>query len=233
VPTVFRASKTVALTVVQTAALTVVQKAADAQAWGSAPTGVAIRALTSARRIEARTKAPILVRIWARAQIQISVRTSEPDPARIGERTVAPDLARTAAPTAERSEMVERTVGLTAEQTVVPAVPMAEPTVVPTAGPTVAQATMLSALIAAVNTTAMWSVALEGSRARRVDQTTRRLWREPAEPAEWLMAGQMAAPTVELMAAQRPAMGPTAKRPIQTPIATIFSGGLIRIDRAS
>ena len=191
-PTVFRASKTVALTVVQTAAADgVARPAAAARARGSAPTGVAIRALTSARRIEARTRAPILVRIGARTQGQISVRT------------------------------------------VVQAVETAAPTVVPIAEPTVAQATMLSAPIAVLNTTVMQTVGSEVSRARRVDPTARRLWRELAEPAEWLMAGQMVEPTVEPMAAQRPATARTAQPPIQTSIATILNGGLSRIDRAS
>ncbi len=113
------------------------------------------------------------------------------------------------------------------------AVETAAPTVVPIAEPTVAQATMLSAPIAVLNTTVMQTVGSEVSRARRVDPTARRLWRELAEPAEWLMAGQMVEPTVEPMAAQRPATARTAQPPIQTSIATILNGGLSRIDRAS
>jgi hypothetical protein len=106
-PTVFRASKTaaltVALTVAPTAALTVALSVQPAPAVGSAPTAVAFRALTSARRIgvpmgaltSARRigvplGAPILVRMRARGRDRTSVRTSGRDQAQTLERMLEP-----------------------------------------------------------------------------------------------------------------------------------------------
>jgi hypothetical protein len=92
---------------------------------------------------------------------------------------------------------------------------------------------MPSALTGVLSTTVMPTLGWEVSQDRRVDLTAHRPWREPAEPPEWLTAAPMAELTEELMAAPRPAMGPTAQPPIQTSIATIFSGGLISFDNIS
>jgi hypothetical protein len=93
-PTVFRASKTaaltVALTVAPTAALTVALSVQPAPAVGSAPTAVAFRALTSARRIGVPLGAPILVRMRARGRDRTSVRTSGRDQAQTLERMLEP-----------------------------------------------------------------------------------------------------------------------------------------------
>jgi hypothetical protein len=102
-PTVFLASKTAALTVAPTAALTVALSVQPAPAVGSAPTAVAFRALTSARRIgvpmgaltSARRigvplGAPILVRMRARGRDRTSVRTSGRDQAQTLERMLEP-----------------------------------------------------------------------------------------------------------------------------------------------
>jgi hypothetical protein len=89
------------------------------------------------------------------------------------------------------------------------------------------------ALTGALSTTAMWNLESEVSQDRRVDQTARKRWPEPAEPPEWPMAGPTVELTEELTAAPRPATGPTAQPQIQTSIETICSGGLIRIDRHS
>src|SRR5829696_7541576 len=144
--------------------------------------------------------------------------------------------ARTAVPTAEPT--AERTVVLMAEpaETAAPiAVPAetAAQTGVPTPDQTAARARMLSALTGALSTTVMPTLGWEVSQERRVDLTAHRPWREPAEPPEWLTAAPMAELTEELMAAPRPAMGPTAQPPIQTSIATIFSRGLISFDHIS
>jgi len=90
VPTVFRASKTAALTVVPTAALTVALSAQPAPAPGWAPTAVAMQALTSARRIGVPMGPPILVRIWARARERTSVRTLVREQAQTSERMLEP-----------------------------------------------------------------------------------------------------------------------------------------------
>jgi len=152
--------------------------------------------------------------------------------------TVARTVGLTAAPTAERSETAARTVVLMAEPAETPA-PIAVPaetaaqTGVPTPEQTAARARMLSALTGVLSTTVMPTLGWEVSQDRRVDLTAHRPWREPAEPPEWLTAAPMAELTEELMAAPRPAMGPTAQPPIQTSIATIFSGGLISFDDIS
>ena len=101
------------------------------------------------------------------------------------------------------------------------------------AGADRARARMRSALTGVLSTTVMPSLGWEVSQDRRVDPTAHRPWPEPAEPPEWLTAAPMAELTEELMAAPRPAMGPTAQPPIQTSIATIFSGGLIPFDPIS
>lgn len=172
--------------------------------------------------------------------VELSARTAVPTVEPTAERSV------TAAPIAALAETavltVARTVGLTAERsetaaqtgvlTAVPAETAAQ-TGVPTPEQTAAQARMLSALTGVLSTTVMPTLGWEVSQDRRVDLTAHRPWREPAEPPEWLTAAPMAELTEELMAAPRPAMGPTAQPPIQTSIATIFSGGLISFDDIS
>jgi hypothetical protein len=182
--------------------------------------------------------------------VELSARTAVPTVEPTAERSVtaAPivalaetavlTVALTAAPTAERSETAARTVVLTAEpaETAVLIEVPAE-TAAQTGGPTpeqtAAQVRMPSALTGVLSTTVMPTLGWEVSQDRRVDLTAHRPWREPAEPPEWLTAAPMAELTEELMAAPRPAMGPTAQPPIQTSIATIFSGGLISFDNIS
>lgn len=168
--------------------------------------------------------------------VELSARTAVPTVEPTAERSV------TAVPTVALVETavltVARTVALTAEpaETAVPtAVPAetAAQTGVPTPEQTAARARMLSALTGVLSTTVMPTLGWEVSQDPRVDLTAHRPWREPAEPPEWLTAAPMAELTEELMAAPRPAMGPTAQPPIQTSIATIFSGGLISFDHIS
>ena len=168
--------------------------------------------------------------------VELSARTAVPTVEPTAERSVTAVRIVALAETAVLT--VARTVALTAEpaETAAPiAVPAgtAAQTGVPTPEQTAARARMLSALTGVLNTTVMPTLGWEVSQDRRVDLTAHRPWREPAEPPEWLTAAPMAELTEELMAAPRPAMGPTAQPPIQTSIATIFSGGLISFDHIS
>jgi hypothetical protein len=113
---------------------------------------------------------------------------------------------------------------------------MEEPTEVPigelTEAPAVAPGTMRSALTAVLDTTATWPALVELP-DRKVDPTARRRRPEQAEPPEWRTAAPMVELTEELMAAPKQATVLTARPQIQTPIATISSGGLIHIDSTS
>ena len=177
--------------------------------------------------------------------VELSARTAVPTVEPTAERSVtaAPivALAETAVLTAERSETVERTVGLTAGlagMAALIAVPAetaetAAQTGALTAEQTAAQATTLSALTGVLSTTVMRILGWEVSQDRRVALMVHRPWREPAEPPEWLTAVPMAELTAELMVAPRPAMVLTGQPPIQTSIETISSGGLISFDHTS
>src|SRR5829696_5640428 len=158
--------------------------------------------------------------------VELTARTAVPTVEPTAERSVTAArivaLAETAAPTAARTVVLMAEPAETAAQTGVP-----------TPNQTAARARMLSALTRVLSTTVMPTLGWEVSQDRRVDLTAHRPWREPAEPPEWLTAAPMAELTEELMAAPRPAMGPTAQPPIQTSIATIFSRGLISFDHIS
>jgi hypothetical protein len=200
-------------------------------AWGpSTPEGAAVPMVELSARTQVPTVEPTAERSVAAVPTAALAETAV--------LTVARTVALMAAPTAERSETVARTVALTAEpaetavQTGVPAGTAAQ-TGVPTPEQTAARARMLSALTGVLSTTVMPTLGWEVSQDPRVDLTAHRPWREPAEPPEWLTAAPMAELTEELMAAPRPAMGPTAQPPIQTSIATIFSRGLISFDHIS